>query len=382
MRILLVEDNLTDALLVEDALADMTVVGPQLSHFRHVERLVEAEGVLRQENYDVILVDLGLPDGQGLENFERLQTLAPQTPVVVLTGLSDQEVALEAIQRGAADYLIKTEAPGPVLERSIRYAVERKRNENSRLELVKAHVAQAEAEAANKAKDQFLAMISHELRTPLNAIMGWASLLKTGELDESAQTQAVDVIERNARVQAQLIEDLLDVSRIIAGNFRLEYADFDLNGVVHAALEGLQPQIEAKNLDLRTEFSKLPPISGDPMRLQQVAWNLLTNASKFTPENGQIWVQTRCEDHHIHFSVRDSGQGIAPEFLPHVFDRFRQADGSTARRHGGLGLGLAIVQHIVELHGGEISVHSDGEGQGACFSVMLPLRGSSCADIS
>jgi len=373
MRILLVEDNLTDVLLVEEALTDMTVVGPQLTHFEHADRLVAAEDLLAREEFDIILVDLGLPDGQGLENFERLQAIAPETPVIVLTGLSNHEVALEAIQRGAADYLIKTEVPGPLLERSIRYAIERKRNENSRLELVKAHVAQAEAEAANKAKDQFLAMISHELRTPLNAIMGWASLLKTGDLDEEVKTQAIDVIERNARVQAQLIEDLLDVSRIIAGNFRLEYADFDLNGVVKSALEGLQIQVDAKKIYLETDFSELPTMLGDPMRLQQVTWNLLTNAVKFTPEEGRVRISTRCIDRKICLEIKDSGQGIDPEFLPHVFDRFRQADSSTARRYGGLGLGLAIARHIVELHGGEISVDSEGDGKGATFTVCVPI---------
>ncbi len=373
MRILLVEDNLTDVLLVEEALTDMTVVGPQLTHFEHADRLVAAEALLAAQEFDIILVDLGLPDGQGLENFERLQTIAPATPVIVLTGLSNHEVALEAIQRGAADYLIKTEVPGPLLERSIRYAIERKRNENSRLELVKAHVAQAEAEAANKAKDQFLAMISHELRTPLNAIMGWASLLKTGDLDDEVKTQAIDVIERNARVQAQLIEDLLDVSRIIAGNFRLEYADFDLNGVVKAALEGLQIQVDAKKICLETDFAELPTMIGDPMRLQQVTWNLLTNAVKFTPEEGTVRISTRCVDRTICLEIKDSGQGIEPEFLPHVFDRFRQADSSTARRYGGLGLGLAIARHIVELHGGDIFVDSEGDGKGATFTVRVPL---------
>jgi signal transduction histidine kinase len=373
MRILLVEDNLTDVLLVEDALADMTVAGQQLSHFAHADRLKMAEEILVNEEFDVILVDLGLPDGQGLENFERLQTLAPKTPVIVLTGLSDHDIALEAIQRGAADYLIKTEVPGPLLERSIRYAIERKRNENSRLELVKAQVAQAEAEAANKAKDQFLAMISHELRTPLNAIMGWASLLKTGDLEEEVQVQAIDVIERNARVQAQLIEDLLDVSRIIAGNFRLEYADFDLNGVVRAALEGLQIQIDAKKICLELDFADLPAMLGDPMRLQQVTWNLVANAVKFTPEEGTVRISTSCSDGSIRLEIKDNGQGIEPEFISHVFDRFRQADSSTARRHGGLGLGLAIALHIVELHGGQIIVESEGFGKGATFTVIMPV---------
>jgi signal transduction histidine kinase len=276
-----------------------------------------------------------------------LQQLAPATPIIVLTGLVDEEMALEAIARGAADYLIKGQAPAALLERSLLYSIERKKNENGRVELARANAFRVEAESANRAKDEFLATISHELRTPLNAIMGWASLLKGNNLDEATQLQAIEIIERNARVQAQLIEDLLDVSRIIAGNLRLEYAEINISQLARSAVETLSPTADAKSIKCHLEIEAVPDMCGDPTRLQQVAWNLISNAIKFTPEGGHITVRTCLHGEHIGFEVIDSGVGIAPEFLPHVFERFRQADGSTTRRFGGLGLGLAIVRHIV-----------------------------------
>ncbi len=370
VRVLLVEDNPTDALLVEVALEEMAAPAPEL---HHVETLADAENALAESEFDVVLIDLNLPDGEGLGNFERLQLKAPAVPMIVLTGLADEEVAVEAIARGASDYLIKGEVPGALLERSMRYAIERKRNENGRLELVKAQVEREEAEAANAAKDQFLATISHELRTPLNAIMGWTSLVRGGGLDEETTQQALEVIERNARVQAQLIEDLLDVSRIISGNFRLEFGEIDLCALARGAAETLQPQIRDKNLDLKLDLEPVPTLCGDPTRLQQLIWNLLSNAIKFTPAGGQIELCTRNRGNSIELEVADSGQGIAPEFLPHIFDRFRQADGSTTRRHGGLGLGLAIVRHIAELHHGNVVAHSDGTEQGTRFVVRLPI---------
>ena len=374
LRVLLVEDNPTDALLVEVALEEMAAPAPILTH---VELLAGASNALETGEFDVVLIDLNLPDGAGLSNFETLHELAPDTPMIVLTGLSDESVAVAAIARGASDYLIKGEAQTALLERSIRYAIERKRNENGRLELVKAQIEREEAEAANAAKDQFLATISHELRTPLNAIMGWTSLVRGGELDEETVAQALEVIERNARVQAQLIGDLLDVSRIISGNFRLEFGEIDLDGIARATALTFQPQLKEKQLDLQLDLQPIPELCGDPTRLQQVTWNLLSNAIKFTPRQGQVRVSTQRIGDRVLLEISDSGQGIAPEFLPHIFDRFRQADGSTTRRHGGLGLGLAIVRHIVELHHGTVAVRSAGVGQGTTFTVTLPILSAS-----
>jgi signal transduction histidine kinase len=375
LRILLVEDNPTDALLVEAALEEMVTVRPILTH---AESLSRAEELLGTDEFDVALVDLKLPDGQGLGNFERLQKASPQTPMIVLTGLNNEELAIEAIARGAADYLIKGATDAPLLERSTRYAIERKRNEIDRLELVRAQIARDEAEANNRTKDEFLATLSHELRTPLNAIMGWASLMRTGKLDASMSSQALETIERNARMQAQLIEDLLDVSRIITGNFKLEISDVDLASVARAAADTLTPSIAAREITLSFETNSIPKVRGDVMRLQQVAWNLLSNAIKFSPEGGHVTVQVDevqapSGGTEAVLRICDRGQGIVPEFLPHVFERFRQADGSTTRRHGGLGLGLAIVRNVIELHKGRVEAQSAGHNEGATFSVYLPM---------
>jgi signal transduction histidine kinase/ActR/RegA family two-component response regulator len=231
-----------------------------------------------------------------------------------------------------------------------------------------------EAQVANRLKDEFLAIVSHELRTPLNAIMGWASLLRTGRLDQAKSEQALDTIERNVKTQAQIVADLLDVSRIITGKLALDLQPVDLVPVVEAALDVLRPAAAGKQVALDVRLEPLDAVSGDPQRLQQVIWNLLSNSVKFTPPGGRVEVTLARAGGAARIQVRDTGQGIPRDFLPHVFDRFRQADASTTRRHGGLGLGLAIVRHLVELHGGLVEAESDGEGRGAMFTVTLPLR--------
>jgi PAS domain S-box-containing protein len=234
--------------------------------------------------------------------------------------------------------------------------------------------ARAEAEAANRMKDEFLAILSHELRTPLNAIVGWARILRSGKADAEDLEDGLAAIERNSRVQTQLIEDLLDVSRIASGNLRLEVQRLNLAEVIDAALEAVAPAATAKEIRIVKMLDSLAaPVTGDPARLQQVIWNLLTNAVKFTPKGGQVQVLLERVNSHVEISVIDTGMGIAPEFLPHVFDRFRQADSTSTRRHGGLGLGLSIVKQLVEMHGGTIRAKSPGEGQGATFTVMLPI---------
>jgi CheY-like chemotaxis protein len=214
------------------------------------------------------------------------------------------------------------------------------------------------------------------LRTPLNAIVGWASMLRSGSLDAARRTRAVEVIDRNAKAQAQLIEDILDVSRIVSGNLRLSPRPVQLQQVIEAAVDSIRPAAEAKQISLQMEVDKKAgSVSGDPDRLQQVVWNLLSNAVKFTPSGGRVSVQLKAPNSHAEIIVSDNGNGIPAEFLPHVFDRFRQADGSKTRRHGGLGLGLAIVRNLVELHGGAVQVHSDGEGKGTTFVIKLPCVG-------
>jgi PAS domain S-box-containing protein len=234
--------------------------------------------------------------------------------------------------------------------------------------------ARSQAERASRTKDEFLATLSHELRTPLNAVLGWANILRHGNLQGEELKQGLDIIERNARVQAQFIEDLLDMSRIISGKVRLDMQWIELSAVLNESIETLRSTAQAKGVHLHVWLDPFArPIYGDSNRLQQVFWNLLNNAIKFTPKDGKVEVSLKHAGTEVQVSVIDTGEGISPEFLPHIFDRFQQGDASTTRRHGGLGLGLAIVRQLVELHGGNVRVHSDGLGKGATFSVRLPL---------
>jgi PAS domain S-box-containing protein len=262
-----------------------------------------------------------------------------------------------------------------VIQCNIRDITERKRaQEECTLLLESAMAAHAEADAANGIKDEFLALLSHELRTPLTSILGWSKLLTEGNLDDVASNRALETIVRNARAQNKLIDDLLDISRIITGKLRLDVRAVELAPLIEAVVEGVRPAANARSIHLRTALDSLTsPIKGDPDRLQQIIWNLLINAIKFTPKGGRVEVRLERIRSHIEINVKDTGQGIAPELLPHVFERFRQSDSSSTRRHGGLGLGLAIVRQLVELHGGTVEAESPGEGEGTTFRVILPL---------
>jgi len=253
---------------------------------------------------------------------------------------------------------------------------ERKHAEAEREELlVREQAAREAAEALTRDKDEFLALVSHELRSPLNAMLGYAALLRYGRLDAQKVRQAADVIERNGKAQAQLIDDLLDTARIISGKLRLEVGPVNLVSVIEQAVQTIQPAADAKGISIKTNLpSEIGQITGDPIRLQQVAWNLLSNAVKFTPQGGRAEVRLERIDPHICIIVSDTGKGVSPDFLPYVFDRFRQSDASSARRYGGLGLGLALVKYLVELHGGTIEVASPGEDRGTTFKVTLPVR--------
>ena len=234
--------------------------------------------------------------------------------------------------------------------------------------------ARAEAEESNRLKDDFLATVSHELRTPLTAILGWARMLDSPTLPQPQFMRAIQTIQRNAKAQAELIDDILDVSRIVTGNLYLNLEPTDLTQIVEAAINVVRPTAETKHIQVETNFADQPVlVSGDAHRLQQVVWNLLSNAVKFTPQGGHVHVSTRHLGAYVNLEIVDNGQGISAEFLPHVFERFRQADSSTTRKHGGLGLGLAIVRHLVEIHGGTVHAESDGEGKGATLTVILPL---------
>jgi PAS domain S-box-containing protein len=252
---------------------------------------------------------------------------------------------------------------------------ERKRAEEKLAELLDSErAARGEAERANRLKDEFLATLSHELRTPLNAVIGWSRMLRSGRLDQESANHALEVVERNAWAQKQIIEDILDVSRVITGKLQMNLTAVDLVATVDAALDAVRPAMEAKDIKIETILdSSLRLVSGDPDRLQQVIWNVLSNAAKFTPAGGKVQIEVGQNNAHVEIKVKDTGPGIDPNFLPHVFERFRQADGTTTRTHGGLGLGLAIVRHLVELHGGTIAVENRAGGPGAVFTIRLPL---------
>ena len=414
IRLLLIEDNPGDARLVREHLAD--VPGAQGFHLDLAPTLAAAMDTLgRLPAPDIALLDLSLPDSHGLETLARWQLAAPTLPVIVLTGSDDEALAVAAVREGAQDYLVKGRIDGELLAHAVRYAIERKlvqvalreakeslerrveertaelRESNTRLqtEIAERTLAQHRAaellareqetrqlvEYANRSKDEFLAILSHELRTPLNAILGWVEILHTGEPTKAEVREGMEVIERNARAQARLVEDVLEVSRIVCGKVRLNVGPVDLSAVIEAALTGARPSAAGKAITLRRAVAPLASLPGDADRLQQVVWNLLTNAIKFTPHGGDVSVRAAQTDGHVRSEVRDTGIGIKPDFLPFVFDRFRQSDGTITRTHGGLGLGLSISRHLVEMHGGTISASSAGEGHGAAFVVSLPLGG-------
>lgn len=258
-------------------------------------------------------------------------------------------------------------------ELSMEMAVRKQAEEERARLLVREQAARAEAEAANRNKDEFLATLSHELRTPLTAILGWSHLMRTKKLNDDEVTRALDTIERNARSQSQLIDDLLDVSRIITGKLYIERGPVDLRKVIDAAFDSIRPTAETKSISFETTVpADHCLVLGDQNRLQQIFWNLFNNAVKFSPKGGQVRVTVAGTDSRVSVAVSDTGIGINPEFLPYIFDRFRQADGSATREHGGLGLGLAIVRHLVELHYGTIEVDSDGQGHGSTFTIAIP----------
>lgn len=324
-----------------------------------MQRLVKA---LKQQPTwsDIPLVILTSGGGEIPANAEALAALVEkgnvtliERPVRVMTLLSAVKSALRARGRqfDVRDYLAAEQRAKDELKQAIQ-----------------------RAEEANSLKDEFLATVSHELRTPLMAVLGWAHLLRSNNLDEAGQRRAVETIERNARAQQQLIEDLLDVSRIITGKLRLDVRPVAPASFIDAAVESVRPAADAKEIQLEIlSDPNIGNISGDAGRLQQVVWNLLSNAIKFTPRGGRAQLRLRRTSTHVEISVTDSGQGIKKDFLPYVFERFRQADMKTTRAHGGLGLGLAIVRQLVELHGGTVGVTSEGEGKGATFVVKLPV---------
>jgi signal transduction histidine kinase len=276
---------------------------------------------------------------------------------------------------GGADACLTEPIEPPVLVATVRALLRARAAEDAlRDALAREQAARGAAEAANRTKDEFLATLSHELRSPLNAILTWTSLLRSGQLDGGRTARALEAIDRNTRLQVKLVDDLLDVSRIISGKMRLEVSLVELPAIVEAALETLRAAADAKAIAITvTADPTVGPVSGDPGRLQQVIWNLVSNALKFTPKGGRVAIRVESLDSVAQIRVTDSGKGIEPAFLPHIFERFQQADATSTRTEGGLGLGLAIVRHLVELHGGTVDAHSEGLGTGTTFTVRLPV---------
>ena len=350
----------------------------------------EAIDLLSKTDYDLVLTDLHMEGGDGLSVLSQIRHQAPLTISVVLTGFASVESAIAALQEGAYDYLIK---PCDIesMKHTIRRGVEHRRlmlaEQKARSDLqqlnrdleqrIQERTAEltrlnAELADANRAKDVFLATLSHELRTPLTPVVGWIKLLRSGTLDEKSVSQALDAIERNAWLQSRLIDDLLDTSRIATGKLHFEPKPTDLNAVVRAAVDTVRNSAASRNIDLSITLHPASlVVMGEPVRLQQIAWNLVSNAIKFTEPGGRVNVTTGLLGTESYLTVVDTGIGIEPDFLPHVFDRFRQADGSTSRRHGGLGLGLAIADALAKMHGGRLEAQSEGVGQGATFTLRV-----------
>jgi signal transduction histidine kinase len=416
VEILLVDDHEENLLALEAILVD-----PSYNLVRASSGRAALKEVLKRD-FALILLDVAMPDLDGYETAEliRLRERSRETPIIFLTAnyRSDAHV-FRGYSVGAVDYLFKPFSP-EILQSKVAVFVElflkrealkrqrqallhahdeledrvrartrelaeanqllreevdeRKRIEAQRLALLESERrARAEAEAVNRLKDEFLATLSHELRTPLNAILGWSFLLTSAKSDNAMMERAIGVIRNNALAQSQLIEDILDVSRIIGGKLRLKLGRVQLREVVEGALDSVSLAAQAKALTIDRQIEDLEPIVGDQDRLQQIVWNLLSNAVKFTPREGRVVVRLERRGDEVVLAVEDTGIGIPAHFLPFVFDRFSQADPGATRRHGGLGLGMAIVRYLVELHGGTVKAESAGENEGATFTIVLPV---------
>jgi PAS domain S-box-containing protein len=313
------------------------------------DRRQEEEGVLRR-----------ISEGRKVDHFDTVRRAKDGR-------LLDISLTVSPVKNGAGQIVGASKIARDITDRK---SAERERA----ILLDREQQARTQAETLNRTKDEFLATLSHELRTPLNAIFGWARMLQTGSVTGAMAHRAVDAIVKNATAQVQLIDDLLDISRIITGNMRLELRPVDIKTVIETALDAVRPAAVLKDLRLEVVLDPaVGTVTGDADRLRQVVWNLLSNAVKFTPADGRVQVQLHRMPTGVQIVVSDTGQGIAPEVLPYVFDRFRQGDGSITRRHGGLGLGLALVRHLVDLHGGTVTGHSAGVDQGSTFTVTLPV---------
>jgi len=373
-------------LVVDDAPANLIALGAVLKplglHVVEARSGPQALDLLGEGSFAVALLDVQMPVMDGFELAERIRKLSggAELPIIFLTAIhADEHYVKRGYKSGAADYMTKP-FDADVLRARVKAFVdlfqqrERLRVEQLTRLLESERAARREAELANSAKDEFLATVSHELRTPLNAILGW-SIIARDMTREAPVQRALSTIERNARAQMRIIEDVLDIGHIMSGKLCLEMGDVDVLEPIRGAIDAVKPGAEAKEVGLEIDLAPdLGRIWADDERVQQIVWNLLSNAIKFTPKGGHVFLRARRDEHNVILSVADDGQGIEPDFLQHVFEPFRQADGSTTRRHGGLGLGLAIVKQLVHAHGGNVAAESLGVGRGSTFTVQLPVR--------
>jgi signal transduction histidine kinase len=369
LRILLLEDSAFDAELLRASL-DAAWPEHQLTWVQDGAGFLRA---LEQERFDLILSDYELPGFNGAEALDHAHATQPRTPFIFVSGVIGEENAVELLKRGATDYVTKGRLSRLplVIERALREVAQRDAQQRAQDQLLQ---AKEEAERSNELKDQFLAVLSHELRSPLSAISGWADILEKQATGNKLLEKAALVIRRNARLQTRMINELLDMSAVVAGKLVLQRETLDLAALTAETLLSHLHVAQERSITLESRGGGVLWVAGDAQRLTQVISNLVGNALKFSTEGAQVLVTTRLDDDGaVLLSVQDSGRGISPEFLPHVFDRLRQEDGSRTRKAGGLGLGLAIARAIVELHGGRIVAHSDGPDLGARFDVRLPV---------
>lgn len=383
VNILLVDDQPSKLLSYEAILASLE------ENLIWAKSGKEALEQLLKHDVAVVLIDVCMPelDGFELASMIRSHPRFQRTAIILVSAvLVADDDRLKGYDSGAMDYVSVPVVPGVLRAKVGIFAELYRKTEdlqklNAELErrvqerTAEIEAARQEAERANQLKDEFLAILSHELRTPLNAITGWAHMLRNGGLDAKTQAKAVETIHRSALLQAHLISDLLDVSRIVSGRLRLELKPVNLAATVQTALDTVRPEAESKGVTLNVEVGDAGMLAGDPARLQQVASNLLSNAVKFTPAGGRVQVRLEKHGEQVELLVQDEGPGIPPDFLPYIFERFRQGDASTTRKHQGLGLGLTIVRHLVEMHGGNIRAMNRADRSGAVFKVTFTQTG-------
>ena len=366
IRLLLIGDE-------EEAVGVRRVLAPAHSARYEVDSVrtyEEALAAVSARRHDAYLVSAAAGAGDPLRIVREAQPSHTGAPFIILADHADTSLEEAGADAGAAGFVVKDETEPGVLRRTLRYAISRARD------LGNARQDQAAAERKSRAKDDFLSVVSHELRSPLTSIIGWSSLLRIKKFEPDAVIEGLQAIEVSAKAQAQLVDDLMDVARIVNGKIRLNLRQLDLRDVAERAAQAARPMAEAKQLSLKVAVGSDPcPVRGDPDRLQQVVANLLSNAVKFTPQGGTIRVAVRRDKDHARLAVHDTGIGIDRAMMPHVFDRLRQA-AAGAGREAGLGLGLAIARELVVLHAGKLRVHSAGRGRGATFTVELPVRES------